>query len=480
MRVAILGGGISGLAAGHRLLERAPSLPFPLAITVIEATERPGGSVGTSREATPEGMLLVEWGADAFITEKPWALDLALRLNLGPRMIAPREGPGVRRALVVRRGRLLAVPEGFLLLGPTRALPILESPLFSPAGKARMAIEPLLPRAAADDESVGDFVRRRLGRECYERLVQPLVTAIHGGDPDRLSLRAALPQFAEMERAHGSVIRGLRETEKRRGREASGARYGLFASFEEGMQTLVDALAARVGPERIRLSTEAKALRRAGGADGCWEVILGSGERLEADAVIVALPVRRAEALLGETDPALARTLAGVPTLSATIATLAWRREEIPHPLDAFGFVVPRGEQRRILAASFSSRKFSGRAPEGVALVRAFIGGGGRPDPLDAPDAAVIEIVREELGDLIGVRAAPFHADLERHPQGMPQLERGHEGRVAAIREAVARHPGLAIAGNYFTGVGVPDSVRAAEAAADAVIETYGRRGGAP
>lgn len=477
MRVAVLGGGISGLAAAHRLIERAPSLPFPLAITVIEAADRPGGSVGTSREATPEGTLLVERGADAFITEKPWALDLARRLGLAPRMIAPREGPGLRRALVVRGGRLLAVPEGFLLLGPTCALPILESPLFSPAGKLRMALDLLLPRGAADDESVGDFVRRRLGRECYERLAQPLVTAIYGGDPDRLSLRAALPQFAEMERAQGSVIRGLRAAERRRGREESGARYGLFASFEEGMQTLVDALAARVGPERIRLSTEAKALRLPGGPEAGWEVILGGGERLEADAVIVALPVRRAEALLRETDAALTRALAGIPTLSSAIATLAWRREEIPHPLDAFGLVAPRAEGRRILAASFSSRKFQGRAPEGVALVRAFIGGGGRPDPMDAPDAALLEIVREELGDLIGARAAPFHADLKRHPQGMPQLERGHESRVAAIREAAARHPGLALAGNYFSGVGVPDSVHGAEAAADAVIETCGRRG---
>ena len=467
MKVAVIGGGISGLSAAHRCLDRAPFLPFPVDLTVIEAADRVGGSVGTSREATPEGPLLVEWGADAFITEKPWALDLARRLDLAPRMIAPREGPGLRRALVVRGGRLWDVPEGFLLLAPTRARPILRSPLFSPAGKLRMALDLVLPRGTGQDESIGAFVRRRLGRECYERLAQPLVSAIYGGDPDRLSLRVALPQFAEMERRHGSAIRGLRAAEVRRNRQESGARYDLFATFEAGMQTLVDALASRIGADRIRRSVEAKELRP---AHRRWEVILGSGERLAADAVIVALPPGRAAALLRGTDAALAETLSGIPTISSTIVTLAWRREEIPHPLDAFGHVVPRAEGRRILAASFSSRKFPTRAPEGVALVRAFVGGGGSPDPADAPDAALLADVREELGDLIGARAAPFHESIHRHPRGMPQLETGHEGRVTAIREAVSRHAGLALAGNYFTGVGVPDSVRSGEAAAEAIL----------
>jgi len=478
VRVIVIGGGISGLAAAHRLLERAEPLPYPIDVTVIEAEGRLGGSIGTAREATPEGPLLVEWGGDAFITEKPWALDLARRLGLEPQMITPREGPGLRRALVVRGGRVHPVPEGFLLLAPTRIRPILESSIFSAAGKLRMAIELLLPAGGGeDDESIGAFVRRRLGRECYERLAQPLVSAIYGGDPDRLSLRSTLPRFAEMERRHGSVIRGLRAAEKRRSEEESGARYGLFATFEGGMQTLVDALEARIGAGRIRRSVEVKSLRRGERGNARWELLLGSGEHLAADAVIVALPVGRAAEVMRETDGTLASAVARIPVLSSAIVTLAWRREEVPHALDAFGLVVPRLEGRRILAASFSSVKFPGRAPEGAALVRAFVGGGGRPDPAEVPDAALIEAVREELGDLIGARAAPFFEAVHRHPQGTPQYETGHEARVAAIHEALSRLPGLELAGNYFTGVGVPDSVRSGEAAADAIIDTVPREG---
>ena len=473
----MVGGGISGLAAAHRCLERAPSLPFPVEVTVFESSDRLGGSVGTSTETTPEGPLLVEWGADAFITEKPWALDLARRLGLSSTLIAPREGAGLRRALVVRDGRLLDVPEGFLLLGPTRARPILRSPLFSPAGKIRMALDLVLPRGGSADESIGAFVRRRLGRECYERLAQPLVSAIYGGDPDRLSLRATLPQFAALERRHGSVIRGLRAAERERSGGTSGARYGLFATFESGMRTLVDALASRIGAGRIRFSSPAKALRQGASPDARWELTLGSGERFPADAVIVALPVRRAEGLVREADAGLADGLSRIPTRPSAIVTLAWRREEIPHPLDAFGLVAPRTEGRRILAASFSSVKFPGRAPEGAALVRAFIGDGGQPDPVGASDAALIEAVREEIGELIGARGTPLHASVHRHPQGTPQYEPGHEGRVAAIREAASRHAGLALAGNYFTGVGVPDSVRSAEAAADGILESVLREG---
>jgi oxygen-dependent protoporphyrinogen oxidase len=338
-----------------------------------------------------------------------------------------------------------------------------------------MALDLFLPAGGGDDESIGAFVRRRLGRECYERLAQPLVSAIYGGDPDRLSLRSTLPRFADMERRHGSVIRGLRAAEKRRSEEESGARYGLFVTFEEGMQTLVDALAARIGDARIRRGAEAKALRHRvppdAPSDARWEVILGSGERLVADAAIVALPVAQATNVLREIDDALARAVAGIPTLSSAIVTLAWRREDVPHALDAFGLVVPRLEGRRILAASFSSVKFPGRAPEGATLVRAFVGGGGRPDPAEATDAAILEAVREELGELVGARAAPFFEAVHRHPQGTPQFEIGHDARVAAIREAVSRHPGLALAGNYFTGVGVPDAVRSGEAAAEAVIQ---------
>jgi oxygen-dependent protoporphyrinogen oxidase len=466
MRAVIVGGGIAGLAAANRLLERAEAARAELDLTLVEAEARPGGAIGTTRAETPEGPLLVEWGADAFITEKPWALALAKRLGLEARLIGTRDAPGVRRALVARGGRLHAVPEGFLLLGPSRLLPFFRSPLLTPSGKLRAALDLALPPRGPDapEESVGAFVRRRLGRECWERLAQPLVRAIHGGDPDRLSLRAAFPPFERMEREHGSVIRGLRAQEER----GAGARYGLFASFGDGMQVLVDALAARIGAGRLRLGAPAKSIRSR--QAGRWEILLGTGETLEADAVIVALPAPRAAELLREADAALASRIAGIRAASSAIVTLAWRRADVSHPLDAFGLVVPRSEGMRIMAASFSSVKFERRAPEGVALVRAFLESEGETE------AALIAWARDDLGRLLGTRAAPFFERVQRHTRAMPQLEVGHLDRIAAIRTAAAAHPGLAIAGNYFGGVGIPDSVRSGEEAADALWDAHAAR----
>jgi oxygen-dependent protoporphyrinogen oxidase len=473
VKVVVIGGGLTGLAAAHRLIERAGAPGRAIDVCVIEASDRTGGGIRTTREATPLGDLWVEWGADSFITEKPAALALAKRLGLGGRILGTRDAPNLRRALVVRGGKLHAVPKGFILLGPARLGPLLRSPILTPAGKLRVAMDFLLPpRPKAGDESLASFVRRRFGRECLDRLAQPLVGGIYTADPERLSLRATFPHFLEMERAYGSVIRGLRALERRRaagGEGEAGARYGLFVSFDCGMQALPDALASRLGADRIRTGAQAVRVRRG----RPWEVALGTGEVLGADALVIALSSARASKLLRETDEALASAVGAIPVASSAIVTLAWRREDVRHSLDAFGFVVPAAEKRRILAATFSSVKFEGRAPEGVVLLRAFVGGRLQAELAALPDEALERAARQELGELLGIRGNPLYAAVHRHAGAMPQYEVGHVERVRSIQAAAFRHPGLTLAGNWLHGVGIPDCVRSGEEAADALLRAY-------
>lgn len=477
MRAVVVGGGITGLAAAHRLLERARGASRQMDLTVVEASERIGGAIRTTRESTPAGEILVEWGADAFFTEKPWASELAKRIDLGVKFIEPRSEPGLRRALILHHGQLEPIPEGFQLLAPTALGPIFRTRILTATAKLRMALEPLVRRRKIKegeevDESLGAFVRRRLGRECLERLAQPLIGGIYGADPERLSLEATMPRFVEMERSFGSVIRGLRAT--RREQEASaGARYGLFTSFEGGMQTLPDALMERIGPERIRTKTAATSLRRT----NCWEIILDTGELLRAEVLLIALPAPRAAPLLAALDDRLASEIRTIRSTSSAIVTMAWWRGEVAHPLDAFGFVVPAIEQRPLIAGTFSSTKFTNRAPGGVALLRAFFGAEEQTRLAGLSDAGLQALARSEFGELLGIDAEPIFAAVHRHPEGMPQYDLGHRRRIASIRFAVARHPGLALAGNWLKGVGIPDCVRSAESAADALFDLPEKRG---
>ncbi|HEY2524942.1 MAG TPA: protoporphyrinogen oxidase, partial [Candidatus Binataceae bacterium] len=370
-RIAILGGGIGGLSAAFRLLELSARHEAPLQVTLLERATRLGGPLYTIRERD----FIAEAGADSFLTEKPWALDLARRLGLEGDLIATRAE--FRRTYVVRRGALVEIPEGFSLLAPARLLPMLKSPLLSPLGKLRMMIEPVIPRGRGDrDESLASFVTRRLGREVLDRIAQPLAGGIYTADPARLSLKATLPRFAEMEARYGSLIRGLRAAARRQSAAhgTSGARWSLFASLRGGVGTLVDALAQRLG-ERVRRGVEVVALERIGGADGRetrWRVAIGDGAALEADAVICALPAYQAAPLFQTCAPPLAGALGAIGYASAAVVNLAYREGDLPRAPRGFGFVVPALERRRIIAGSFTSLKYEGRAPAGTILVRGF------------------------------------------------------------------------------------------------------------
>ncbi|HEX8503249.1 MAG TPA: protoporphyrinogen oxidase [Pyrinomonadaceae bacterium] len=473
-RVVIVGGGVSGLAAAHRLRELSARRPGArLEVLLLEASGRLGGTVRTQRR---EGFL-VECGPDSFISEKPAALELARRVGVGHRLIETNEQN--RRSFVVRGGRLRPTPEGFQLLAPSRLLPFITTDIFTWRGKARMALDLVLPRRRGangrDDESLAAFVRRRLGREALERMAQPMVGGIYTADPESLSLRATMPRFLEMERRHRSLIlamwrAGRRAAEDaRHGRGASGARYSLFLSFDGGVQVLTDAVAARLPPDSVRLNTRVSSLKPRAGGRG-WSLTTEAGETLEADAVCLALPAYASARLLRDVDDPAADELEAVPYASTATVNLAYRREDIPHPLDGFGFVVPFVERRATLACTFSSVKFPGRAPEGHALLRAFVGGALQPEMFDLDEGRMVEAVRRDLRDLLGVEAPPLFAHVEKWPRSMAQYHLGHAERVARVRARLRERPTLALCGNAFEGAGLPDCVRGGESAAESLM----------
>lgn len=457
----IIGGGISGLVTAYRL---ATAMALrdggPLQITLLEAQPRVGGVIRTERR---EGFLL-EAGPDAFLTEKPEALELCRELALEPELIPTN--PACRRSFIAWRGRLHEVPEGWYLVAPSRLAAVLRLPLLSWPGRLRMACEPLIPaRRQESDESVGAFIRRRFGREALARIGQPMIGGIYTADVDRLSAAATLPQFTEMERRHGSVIRGLaaaragdRAAESER---ASGPRYSLFASLRGGIGQLIDALRRRLaGLVEIRTAACVSELRR---VEGRWGVVTADGAVASADALCLAIPSTQAVGLLRGVEPPLAAALAGIPYESVATVNLAYRGDDAPGArLAGFGFVVPEAERRPLVGCSFSSVKFAGRAPEGMILVRAFIGGAGQRELLRHDDDALARMASEQLRELAGICGRPSLTSVRRFTDAMPQYLVGHRDRLAAIARLAAECPGLFLTGNGYEGVGIPDCIRQA------------------
>ena len=464
-RIVVIGGGISGLAAAHRLTELSPTSH----VTLIEASARLGGTIRTDER---DGFLL-ERGPDSFISEKPEAVALAKRLGIESRLIETNDRH--RRSFIVRNGRLRAVPEGFQLMAPSRIWPFLSTDIFSLGGKARMAADLLLPRKATNgvsDESLASFVRRRLGREALERMAQPMVGGIYTADPETLSLRATLPRFLDMERDHRSLIlamlRQARSQASAEKRGTSGARYSLFLSFDRGMEVLVQALEQALEEAstqvETRLNTRVQSLSWTGAS---WTIQTQTGETLDADAVCLALPSHTAAQLLSNIDAELSTQLNAIKYASTATINLAYRRAAIQHPLDGFGFVVPFIEKRSLIACTFSSVKFPGRAPENHVLLRAFAGGALQPEMFALDESEMLARVENDLRDLLRITERPLFAEISKWPNSMPQYEIGHLDRIDKIDDEVSQIPALALAGNAYRGAGIPDCIRSGERAAE-------------
>lgn len=472
VRIAVIGGGITGLAAAHRLAELA-EVPgaAPVAIELFDAATRLGGCFGTERI----GDYVVETGADSFVTDKAAGIELVRRLGLEPRLIGI--DPGFRRALILRNGRTWPVPDGLALLAPGSVRGLLGSPLLSPAGKLRAAAELFVPpRKSHDEESIAAFAIRRFGREMYERVLQPLVGGIYTGDPAHLSLAATFPRFIEMERRFGSLIRAARRQRKRHTATAdSGVRYGLFATFRDGMSELQEALQQRI--ERAGVTTHRGArvsdVRRldspTGSLSAGFEIETSSASRSVFDAVVLALPGFRSAELIAAWATELAGALREIEYASSAIVVTGHRLADVAHPLDAAGLVIPQAEHRQILAVSCLSRKFPTRAPADRVILRTFVGGALQPQFLDCDDEGLVRLVRDELSALLGVSGEPEFTRVVRYERAMPQYVLGHVQRVERIEQLASQFPGLELAGNAYHGVGVPDCIQSGECAVERV-----------
>lgn len=462
-RVAVIGGGIAGLAAAQRLRELNPAGE----VVLFEASDRLGGVLQT----TERDGWLIEHAADNFITNVPWAVDLCRRIGFDQELLPTDDR--FRKAFVIHRGRMTPVPDGFALMAPARVWPVLTTPLLSLAGKLRLACEIFQPiRRTGDDESLESFVVRRLGRETFDRIVQPLVGGIYTADPKKLSLAATLPRFLEMEREQGGLIRGALKqngSAKSSDRASSGARYSLFVAPRRGMASLVAAIAARLPASSLRLSTPIASL--APTADRRWTI---NGDNF--DAAIVATPARPSASLLRGFDPTLADLLSNIPYAGASVVSLGYRDDQLARLLDGFGYVVPAAEQRKVLAVSFASMKYPGRAPEGCVLLRVFIGGALQPELANLPDDELLAIAQQELAEILGVRGAPLVTQIGRWHQAMPQYHVGHLDLVAQIEARTATHAGLALAGSAYRGVGVPQCIHSGEVAAAAIYASLSGR----
>jgi protoporphyrinogen/coproporphyrinogen III oxidase len=460
--VVIVGGGIAGLAAAYEL--QCQARDANITFTVLEASASTGGKLITDRA---DGFV-IEGGPDSFLSQKPWAAALCRKLGLGDDLIGTNDDE--RKTYILVDGRLVVMPEGLQLIIPTRLVPFLRSPLLSWRGKLRMLLDLVLPRGSSvGDESIMEFVGRRMGREVVEKLAEPLLCGIHAARPEQQSVATTFARFRDLERQHRSLILGSWR-QRRAAPPVTGRGPSAFQSLRGGVRQLVEALETALG-DRIVTDARVATVEREG--DG-YRVLLEDGRGFEGDAVIVATPTYVAGTVTADINPALAAMLKAIRYVSTASIYLGYRQADVGGRLPGFGFVIPRGEQRRIFGSTWASSKFDGRAPEGNVLLRCFVGGAEHEERVDWSDAELIRAAREELADIMGLRAEPVITRVFRWHKANPQYDVGHAERVEAIYRACAASPGLFVTGGAYEGVGVPDCVRHGEATARRVLQFLG------
>ena len=433
--VAIVGGGISGLAAAYELHRRG------VTVRVVESGSRPGGVIRTERF---DGWV-VDGGPDSLLVQKPAAVALCRELGIADRLV-PTLTP--RTAYVMRDGRLHPLAEGSFLGFPLKFSALAKSPLFSVAGKLRVAAELFVPQSGGEDESIASFVRRRFGQEAVDYLADPLLAGIHAGDAEHLSIRALFPRLLEAERQSGSVLKAFRSL------NIKPSPQGAFVSLPGGVAELAEAVAAALPPDTLQLNARVLELHR----NGMWRVQTAAG-RLESRAVILATPAYVTGGLLRAIDTSLAALCEAIPYASTATVAFGYRSDQISHPMKGSGFVVPRVERIALLAGTWVTSKWPGRAPAGHVLIRAFLGGGRDPHRLEASDTDLIETARRDLTALMGIDGAPIFSRLFRWTRQSPQYEVGHLQRIATIDQHVACLPGMFITGSGFRAIGIPDCI---------------------
>jgi oxygen-dependent protoporphyrinogen oxidase len=462
-RTAIIGGGIAGLSAAY-FLEKARRDGAEIEWTLFEKSDRLGGVIKTEHR---DGFVL-EAGPDSFLTIKPDGAQLCRDLGIGDQLISSNDAE--RKTYILVKGRLLPLPDGLQFMVPTRAWPMMATPLFSWGTKLRMAAELVSRRGMEqDDESVASFVRRHFGQQMVERVAEPLLAGVYGGNAGNLSVRAVLPRFAEMEREHGSLVRAsLKALRQAQANSAKNNRAGtgekpqpLFTSLRSGVQQLVDALVSQLPDGSLRLKQERISLERAGAQ---WQVNGGNGGIF--DSIVLAVPAQASASLLEGLQPKLAALLKKISYTSSAAVVLAYDRAALP---PGHGFLVPASEDRTTLACTFVHKKFPHRAPEGSALLRCFISSARVPNLAAYSDEALQAILQAELKEILGLNAAPRFVRVFRWACALPQYETGHLDRVAEMEKLLQELPGVHIAGNSFYGIGIPDCIRSGRKAAEAI-----------
>lgn len=463
--VVVVGGGITGLACAHAL-ERAA---LPADAKVFEGSTRLGGNIFT----LSHNGFVIDAGPDSWVAAKPHATRLAREVGLGNELIGTRDE--ARKVFIVWKGQLHPMPAGSVLGIPTEWKPFATTTLFGLDAKARAGLDLIVPKkhfGADEDESIGAFVSRRLGSEMAERLVSPLLGGIFAGDADQLSVRACIPQLFEAEQKHGSLIRAMRALRAaRKTAAASGGEGSAFTSLERGVGDLVVNVAHKLAHAEVMTGAPALGLSPLAPGDprGRWTVATNRGS-FHADDVVLSVPAHAASRLVSGFDAQLASMLGVVPYVSTATVFLACRRADIRHPLDAVGFLVPKSENRRILACTFVSSKWDHRAPAGQVLLRVFIGGANAEHLLERDDDGLVSIAREELLALMGVDRAPSFTRVFRHKGASPQPVVGHLGRMKKILARVGEHPGLYVGGNGYVGTGIPDAIKQGEEIAARIV----------
>ncbi|HWY56518.1 MAG TPA: protoporphyrinogen oxidase [Terriglobales bacterium] len=465
-RIAIIGGGISGLSAAFAL-EKHRLAGASLEYVLFESSPRLGGVLVTDRV---DGCL-VEAGPDSFLTEKPWASDLCREVGLGDQLIGSNDAD--RKTYILVKGRLALIPDGLMFMVPTKITPTVLSSLFSVRTKLRMAREWFHPPRKADaDETVAAFVERHYGSEMVDRLADPLLSGVYGGEAAQLSVRAVLPRFAEMEATHGSLGRAMLAARKKMALSSKAPKAParpLFTSLKGGMQQLVDAVVCRLPASALQANCPVQRIKR---DQSSWDIFTNALDHF--DAVIMATPAQAAAELLRTVSENLASELQGIQYTSSITVNLGYDRGVRAALPPGFGFLIPRSEGKRMLATTFVHNKFPHRAPEDRALLRCFIGGARNEQVLQAPDEEVVRIVREELQQIIGLRSDPQFTRVYRWRGAMAQYGVGHLERLQRIESLLPQLPGLALAGNGYRGIGVPDCVRSGTDAANRAMLTLG------
>ncbi len=472
-----MGGGIAGLATAFALQEMAGESGLSLTCTLIDADPHWGGKIVTHRV----GELLIEAGPDSFLTQKPWALELCAKLGVSDRLMNTNESE--KKAFVFSRGRLRELPEGLVVIVPSKLGPFLKSGLVSGPGMVRMALDLVLPAGQpAEDESLAAFFSRRLGREAFDRLIEPLMAGIYAGDGKQMSLRATFPRFHDLEQRHGSLIRGILAG-RNAGRPATGPgtpTRSMFVTLRGGLGTLVDTLVAKVkaggatlmaGQKVTTLRVQADSRGRQG-----YELRLASDAVLSVDAAVLATPAYVTADLVRSLSPDGADLLSRIPYASTATVSLAYERAAVGSSVTGFGFVVPRVEGRALLAATWSSLKWDHRAPASKVLVRCYLGGVGRETMLNGDDDTLVQVVRRELLSMAGVSAEPLYTEVNRWPLGMPQYTLGHLERLTKIEKALGEHEGLYVTGAGYRGIGIPDCIKDGTETARRVIRQLSTR----